>query len=106
MATKLQKLKVTIFDGEKCKEIYKSSGGKISKQSQLCSGGEKGRDFCVGDSGTGLMVRRRAKGDLKERWRLIGVTSFGPKNCGTKGVPGVLSRVRDYIDWILDHATP
>ena len=106
MATKLQKLKVTIFDGEKCKEIYKSSGGEISKQTQLCSGGEKGRDFCVGDSGTGLMVRRRAKGDLKERWRLIGVTSFGPKNCGTKGVPGVLSRVRNYIDWILDHATP
>ena len=94
---------MTIFDGEKCKEIYKSSGGKISKQTQLCSGGEKGRDFCVGDSGTGLMV---IKGDLKPRWRLIGVTSFGPKNCGTKGVPGVLSRVRNYIDWILDHATP
>jgi len=105
MATKLQKLKVTIFDGEKCKEIYKSSGGKISKQTQLCSGGEKGRDFCVGDSGTGLMVRRLSKGG-HQRWRLIGVTSFGPKNCGTKGVPGVLSRVRNYIDWILDHATP
>ena len=46
-----------------------------------------------------------ARGDLMERWRLIGVTSFGPKNCGTKGVPGVLSRVRHYIDWILDNAS-
>ena len=106
MATKLQKLTFTIFDGQKCKDIYKSSGGKISEQTQLCSGGEKGRDFCVGDSGTGLMVHSRARGDVMERWRLIGVTSFGPKNCGTKGVPGVLSRVRHYIEWILDNASP
>ena len=106
MATKLQKLTFTIFDGQKCKDIYKSSGGKISEQTQLCSGGEKGRDFCVGDSGTGLMVHSLARGDLMERWRLIGVTSFGPKNCGTKGVPGVLSRVRHYIEWILDNASP
>ena len=33
---------------------------------------------------------------------LIGVVSFGPRFCGTKGVPGVYTRVNSYLKWILD----
>ena len=36
------------------------------------------------------------------RWDLIGVVSFGPRLCGTEGVPGVYARVNSYLDWILD----
>ena len=60
------------------------------------------QDSCVGDSGSGLM---RSVPDLEaglDRWDLIGVVSFGPRLCGTEGVPGVYARVNSYLDWILD----
>lgn len=31
---------------------------------------------------------------------LAGVVSYGPKNCGTKDIPGVYTRVSKYVDWI------
>ena len=37
-----------------------------------------------------------------DRWDLIGVVSFGPRLCGTEGVPGVYARVNSYLGWILD----
>jgi secreted trypsin-like serine protease len=40
------------------------------------------------------------------KWKLIGIVSFGPRVCGTENVPGVYSRVRHYIDWILDNVEP
>ena len=37
-------------------------------------------------------------------WRIIGIVSFGPRFCGTEGIPGVYTRVRNYVQWVLDHA--
>ena len=45
-------------------------------------------------------------GKVLDTWRLIGVVSFGPRVCGTENVPAVHSRVRHYIDWILDSVEP
>ena len=88
---------------------------------QICAGGEAGKDSCVGDSGSGLM--RLVLDDEVSDWsglllapsdwsmlqvspfyqsHLIGVVSFGPRFCGTQGVPGVYSRVNSFLDWILD----
>jgi transmembrane serine protease 9 len=36
-------------------------------------------------------------------WKQIGIVSFGPRLCGTEGVPGVYTKVRSYLDWILDN---
>ena len=57
----------------------------------------------MGDSGSGLMrnVAGKVPGEVG-RWDLIGVVSFGPRLCGTEGVPGVYARVNSYLDWILD----
>ena len=61
------------------------------------------QDSCVGDSGSGLMRSRRdpSRGGAS-RSELIGVVSFGPRLCGTEGVPGVYSRVESFLPWILD----
>jgi len=34
--------------------------------------------------------------DQQDNWTLIGVTSFGARNCRNS----VVSRVRSYVDWI------
>ena len=57
----------------------------------MCAGGEKDKDSCVGDSGSALM---RENGGVSSPWKIIGVVSFGPRRCGTEGVPGVYTRVR------------
>ena len=70
--------------------------------SQICAGGEAGKDSCVGDSGSGLMREIVTGGSPFYRSHLIGVVSFGPRLCGTKGVPGVYTRVNSFLPWILD----
>jgi len=47
-------------------------------------------------------VPDQPSGPRLDRWDLIGVVSFGPRLCGTEGVPGVYARVNSYLDWILD----
>lgn len=37
---------------------------------------------------------------------LLGVVSYGPEKCGTIGVPGVYTRVSEYIDWIESKMRP
>ena len=32
----------------------------------------------------------------------VGVVSFGPRRCGTKGVPAIYTKVDQYMSWILD----
>lgn len=33
-------------------------------------------------------------------YMLVGLVSFGPKNCGTKDQPGVYTNVAEYMQWI------
>ena len=102
-ADALQKLSVPIFNGTRCKEVYDQRGGNLDEASQMCAGGEDGKDSCVGDSGSALMREERPKGQRFFQWKLIGVVSFGPRLCGTQGVPGDYASVVHYLDWILDN---
>lgn len=95
----LQYLEVNVTDRDLCQKTYAERGGVLTEK-QICAGGQKDKDSCVGDSGSGLMRSRPT--DTVDRWDIIGVVSFGPRLCGTEGVPGVYTRVNSYLDWILD----
>lgn len=56
--------------------------------------------FLFGISGTGgpLMYF-----DRRNRiWIASGIVSFGAEKCGTVGIPGVYTKIENYIEWILN----
>ncbi|KAI8423523.1 hypothetical protein MSG28_012624 [Choristoneura fumiferana] len=66
------------------------------EQSQICAGGEIGRDACKGDSGGPLMRY------IGSRYEVLGIVSYGSKPCGYH-IPGVYTNVMEYLDWIKDN---
>jgi len=93
----LQKLEnVPFIDNETCKKNWTIFRGITEKQ--ICAGGIKGQDSCSGDSGGPLVSQK--KGDFKEPKYLVGIVSFGTKECGT-GYPGVYTSIEYYLPWII-----
>lgn len=70
--------------------------GRI-KDIMICAGGT-GQDTCSGDSG-GPLILRDSKGNPSFD-RVVGIVSFGPKECGQQGVPGVYTRISQLRSWI------
>lgn len=91
----LLKVVVPYISNDKCQQLLSPHSLEIGT-GQVCAGGADTRDACIGDSGGPLMHydRRRIA------WTLSGIVSTGPKGCGTPGVPGIYTRVDQYIDWI------
>ncbi|XP_072388527.1 uncharacterized protein [Diabrotica undecimpunctata] len=66
----------------------------IIDTSQVCAGAQDGsKDTCQGDSGGPLQVQQDG------RLYIVGITSFGI-GCGKPGIPGVYTRVSNYLPWI------
>lgn len=99
-STKKLQLRVPLVDNEKCANAFSSIRLEIIS-TQLCAGGELGKDSCRGDSGGPLMWYGDS-GPFSKTWYLLGVVSFGLEQCGTEGVPGVYTRMSEYMDWVLD----
>ncbi|XP_068624276.1 phenoloxidase-activating enzyme-like [Battus philenor] len=84
-----------------CQVPYSQPRRKIALwEGQLCAGGEKGKDSCKGDSGGPLMYEN---GKLFE---VVGIVSFGPTPCGLENIPGVYTKVYEYLPWIRSNITP
>ena len=84
---------IEIRDDRACFERY---GPGFNPRAMICAGGRAARKAtCMGDSG-GPFVQKSSDGS----YVLIGLTSFGPRNCATPFVPVVFTRVSSYVDWI------
>lgn len=90
------KLRLPIVPENKCQDDYSLTKIRLGA-GQLCAGGIKGQDSCSADSGGPLMYFDQEKASHV----LSGVVSFGPRNCGTAGLPGVYTKVERYTDWIV-----
>uniref|UniRef100_A0A182QQA1 CLIP domain-containing serine protease n=1 Tax=Anopheles farauti TaxID=69004 RepID=A0A182QQA1_9DIPT len=83
-----------------CRQAYPQSN---IDGTQVCAGGTKDKDSCRGDSGGPLMYIGQRNGESV--MYLGGVVSYGRK-CGLEGVPGVYTRVNQFIDWIVGNLEP
>lgn len=90
-----------VVSSEECDRTYRQKKITIGN-GQLCAGGVEGKDSCIGDSGGPLMSTGNWARDGRTRYFIAGVVSFGPELCGTKGWPGVYTRISYYTDWILN----
>ncbi|CAO1379498.1 unnamed protein product [Diamesa hyperborea] len=98
-----QKVGIKGVDQATCQNVYTFSS-KTLISSQICAGGETGRDSCNGDSGGPLMRENLLSKD--PHWYLVGLVSYGPIICGQLDFPGVYTRVDHYIDWIINKMEP
>lgn len=97
----LRGVEVPFVNNKDCQLAYKMVGKSVSlKKSQICAGGEEGKDSCEGDSGGPLMQLEWDHQGLR-KWVTVGIVSFGFPACGTIGVPGVYTRLHHFMPWIL-----
>ncbi|KAI9584631.1 hypothetical protein GQX74_006526 [Glossina fuscipes] len=89
------KLRIPLVSQENCSKIMRRYGVQLGS-TQLCAGGEFGKDTCAGDSGGPLMYFDRKH----SRWVTYGVVSYGFTRCGVAGHPAVYTKVAAYSDWI------
>ncbi|KAF4532179.1 hypothetical protein B566_EDAN002241 [Ephemera danica] len=97
----LQMLWKSLVTREECARRYK--GITEISTGQLCAGGTVGEDSCAGDSGGPLARSSSATGvdeTGKTRFSLIGVVSFGSRQCGSNELPGVYTDTVQYRDWL------
>lgn len=96
-------VKLPVIEVNRCENSF-TKPLHLNKIRQMCAGGEKDRDSCNGDSGGPLMYVNSHTG--KPRYYIIGIVSFGSKQCGTKDKPAIYTRVAGYMRWILNNIRP
>ncbi|XP_039270736.2 uncharacterized protein LOC120345378 isoform X1 [Styela clava] len=101
----LLQLDATVFDVDVCRERYSKNAImkqfvpflESSKNRIHCAGSlSLQADSCQGDSGGPLVCQKCANCG----WYLTGIVSFGPKPCGTAGLPGIYTKINPYQEWI------
>ena len=89
----LQAVTVPVLTTAECEA---EPGASLPSQDQLCAGhSHSQQSACPGDSGGPLMIRTE---DLV--WRIIGIVSTGPAQCGV--TPVIYHNVISSIPWIMN----
>jgi len=102
----LLKVTLDLFSNEECGVSFPKNSrtlkNGIADESQVCAGSKTERkDTCQGDSGGPLQIYHPSEYCM---YSIVGVTSFG-KGCGSN-IPGVYTRVSNYLDWIEEIVWP
>ncbi|XP_069686150.1 venom protease-like [Periplaneta americana] len=98
---KLMQVQMPVISQARCREQLEPFRGLNATayvdNRILCAGYRKGgKDACTGDSGGAMMWPR---GEL---YYQIGIISGGI-GCARENVPGLYSRVSEFLDWIIEH---
>ncbi|KAK6634829.1 hypothetical protein RUM44_000076 [Polyplax serrata] len=96
---KLQVVTLPIVNNSECIKYYP----KVARigPTQLCIGGIIGKDSCSGDSGGPAMMVDDSNGE--PHYYLVGIVSFGAKECGGSEAPAVYTKITSYLKWVLDN---
>ncbi|XP_073814913.1 serine protease ea-like [Musca autumnalis] len=98
------KAKLRVGNIPECQKRYRKVSISLNSHYQMCASGVKGVDSCTGDSGGALMVQEHI--DNRNVYFAVGMVSFGPVPCASKSLPGVYTRIGNYIDWIIENLLP
>jgi len=97
-----KKVDLPLFERNQCNRVLKAklnerrrgTGDRFSlSSSELCAGGEPGKDACTGDGGSPLVCQAQSG-----RWTVVGLVAWGI-GCASD-IPGVYTRVSYFKDWI------
>ncbi|KAF6084705.1 plasminogen activator, tissue type [Phyllostomus discolor] len=101
---RLKEAHVRLYPSSRCAPQYVSN--KTITHNMLCAGDTRSggnqanlHDACQGDSGGPLVCMK------DNHMTLVGIISWGV-GCGEKDVPGVYTKVTNYLDWIHDNMRP
>ncbi|KAG8224882.1 hypothetical protein J437_LFUL004623 [Ladona fulva] len=98
-----QWLRVPVVNNSRCAETLHVT----MDETFMCAGTVEGEATCIGDSGGPLMMHESVIHYRPgEQWVVVAIVQGGTWICGTKGFPGLYTRVEPYIHWILDNIRP
>ena len=92
---------VPLMDHDKCEARMTQALGRDAgrnfrlSRSELCAGGEEGKDACDGDGGAPLVCQSK-----DNRWHVVGLVTWGV-DCARKGVPGIYANIYNMLDFIM-----
>ncbi|XP_066150913.1 transmembrane protease serine 9-like [Euwallacea fornicatus] len=110
----LRKVTLELYNDTFCGKVYRRESAStrlkegIKDDLMICAGdSEELKDTCQGDSGGPLQVYSdSSQPNMTCMYDILGVTSFG-KACGLQvNIPGVYTRVSNYLKWIEDIVWP
>lgn len=100
-----RKVDLPLFEQTACEARLKSglnqqrpgAGDRFRlSESEVCAGGELGKDACTGDGGSPLVCQSESG-----RWTVEGLVTWGI-GCASS-LPGVYAKVAHFTDWILSN---
>jgi secreted trypsin-like serine protease len=97
-----RKVDMPIIDDNSCNNDLKNalnaqrsgSGNRFNlSPSEICAGGEVGKDACTGDGGSPLVCQSKTG-----KWTVVGIVTWGV-GCASD-IPGVYARISHFVNWI------